>query len=65
MKSYNLKIKFVFFGDVTVKAKNRAEAEKIILENVWARQAKFADNEYPQIEDYGIDCTSESTEIVK
>lgn len=65
MKSYTIKVKFVFSGDVTLKAKNRMEAEKIILENVWARQAKVADNEHPQIEDWGISCTSESTEIVK
>lgn len=63
MKEYTIKVNFVFSGDVTVKAKNRAEAEKIILENVWAMQAKVADNEHPQIEDWGIDCTSNKTEI--
>lgn len=65
MLKYTIKVNFIFSGDITIKAKSRAEAEKIISENVWARQAKVADNEHPQIEDWGISCTSDKTVIIK
>lgn len=65
MIEYKIKVNFVFSGDITVEANNREEAEKIISENVWARQAKIADNEHPQIKDWGISCTSDKTEIIK
>lgn len=62
---YTIKVNYIFSGDVVVKAKSRKEAEKIVLDNVWARQAKVADNEHPQIVDWGIGSTSENIKIVE
>lgn len=65
MRKYTFKTRFIFFGDVTVKANSEQEAREIAKDNLWARQAKVADNDEEKIIDWGIGCTSDETEILE
>lgn len=65
MSKYTFKTRFIFSGDVTVKANSEQEAREIAKYNLWARDAKVADNDEDKIVDWGIDYTSDETEILE